>query len=102
MIPVLILDGAVRKFPDGREVCLKSADGKREYRNRTLDMRTRQHSLCGLCGHWMTEEETTFEHDIPRGFNGAWRDDRIVNDKGQMMNCAAHKLCNGAKGSRRL
>jgi len=97
----LILNGAVRRYPDRREVCEDNAKGKREYRSRTLDMRRRQHDLCGLCWRWMAEEETTFEHDRPRGAGGGFRDDRIVDDDGQMMNCAAHKLCNHAKGSRR-
>jgi hypothetical protein len=55
----------------------------------------------------MDEEETTFDHVIPRGHGGGSRDDRIwVPDpdrpgKLKPQNFAAHKLCNGQRGSRR-
>lgn len=99
---VILYDGAVKKFPDGREVCLKTAGGKREYRDRTLAMRLRQHYACSFCGMAMLEEDTTFDHDIPRGFGGSRRDDRIVDDAGRMMNSAMHSWCNREKGSKRL
>lgn len=87
-------------MPDGREICIESNAGKREYRNRTLAMRERQGELCRWCGHWMKENETTFDHDDRRG--GGRQDDRILVPSGGRLtrkNAAVHKLCNGERGS---
>ena len=84
-------------LPDGREICLDTPRGRLEYRQRTLAMRTRQGSLCRWCGHFMREEETTFDHDALR--NGR-QDDRI-EIAGQRINAAVHKLCNSERGSQR-
>jgi hypothetical protein len=59
----------------------------------------RQQGLCILCGRGMDEEDATFEHERSRGGGGAFRDDRIVDDQGHMMNGAAHGRCNSDKGS---
>lgn len=102
--PVTYPKLGVRIFPDGREVCLENAEGKRLYRRRTLAMRDRQLEICRLCGLWMHEDETTFDHGIPRGMGGGFTDDRIdiVDEEGNFINTAAHMKCNGAKGSKRL
>lgn len=73
--------------------------GMVEYRQRTLLMRSIQKDLCGLCGHWMSEEEATFDHEDGR--TGGKYDDRIFVD-GKRKNAAVHKLCNGDKGSRKV
>jgi hypothetical protein len=95
----LILDGAVRKYPDGREVCQDSPAGYREYTRRLEVMLTRQHWQCCLCpGRIRSRSDATFEHQRRRGIGAAFRDDRIYNERGEQMNGAAHWTCNGEKG----
>lgn len=92
--------GAVRTMKDGREVCQQQTKaGADEYKLRRMIMRHRQKCLCALCGLWMSEEETTFDHE--RGRGGGKRDDRIEID-GKWHNAAVHWLCNGDKGSRKV
>lgn len=45
----LLLDGAVRRYPDGREVCQDSFPGRREYLRRLEIMLSRQMRMCCLC-----------------------------------------------------
>lgn len=45
-----ILDGAVIRYHDGREVCLDSKDGWIEYKRRVSVMVQRQNHRCCLCG----------------------------------------------------
>lgn len=88
---------SIRNMKD-REICLDNSSGRKEYRRRTLEMRERQGELCCLCAKWMSEEETSFEHQDGRG--GGKRNDAIWKE-GQRYNGASHSLCNGARGSRR-
>lgn len=101
----LILDGAVKKFKDGREVCCNNAKGNREYKERIRIMWYRQHGICCLCNDCnflMTLELATFEHSLGRGMGGGHRDDRIWDENGNPMNGAAHGWCNSLKGSKRV
>lgn len=93
----------VRIFPDGREVCLNNAEGKRLYQRRKKAMYDRQSGLCSLCGTWMRLEEATFQHGVPRGMGAGFRDDRIdvQTGEGEYVNSVAHGSCNGQQGSRR-
>lgn len=100
----LILDGAVRKYPDEREICQNTFAGKQEYAKRLADMIYRQGKICCICkkerdslGLWGT---WTFEHSDLRGMGGARRDDRTEID-GKPVNGAAHFWCNAIKGSKR-
>ena len=94
----LILDGAVRKYPDGREVCQDNAAGWREYKRRIEVMVQRQSYRCCLCGKRLALSDATFEHSRRRGMGAAWREDRIYNEQGEMVNGAAHWICNAEKG----
>lgn len=89
----------------GREVCQDTAEGNREYKRRTMEMRTRQRNICPVCTRFMHEDDTTFDHEIPRGHGGGSRDDRIwiVDEEGNMMprNFATHGWCNSERGSKR-
>lgn len=86
------------RMKDGKEICnLDSAEGKREYRRRTLEMRTRQNELCLWCGEWMPENDSTFDHEFGRG---AGKHDDRVTVNGRQQNAALHGQCNGDKGSR--
>lgn len=96
----LILDDAVREYPDGRQVCCDTAKGKREYQRRIEAMSLRQHGICGLGHHLL--KNPTFEHSAGRGMNAGHRDDRITDKNGENMNCAACYECNGRKGSQRV
>lgn len=98
----LILDGAVRKYKNGREVCQDNVRGKVEYRRRVEEMSLRQRHFCCLCGFRMFYGYATFEHTSPRKMGSSERDDRILDENGQPMNGAAHAHCNAEKGSRRL
>lgn len=96
-----IVEGKFRRYPDGREVTLDTEKGKAEYRERTLAMRLRQLNVCAECLKWMEEHDTTFDHETPRGFGGARRDDRIAIG-GVWTNRAVHLACNTKRGSKRL
>jgi hypothetical protein len=95
----LICDGAVRRYPDGREVCCSSVKGRAEYERRMWEMYERQNKMCCICFHEMRDRDfVTFEHGAGRGMNGSHRDDRVdVPGNG-----AAHLFCNSEKGSRRF
>jgi hypothetical protein len=93
----LILGGAVRVYPGGREVCQDSPAGWREYTRRIGEMVQRQNFRCCLCGERLSVGNSTFEHQRRRGMGAAWRDDRITKD-GKDWNGAAHWVCNSRKG----
>jgi hypothetical protein len=88
----LIEGGAVRRYPDGREVCTETAQGRREYARRVELMLERQSYRCCLCGERLALAEATFEHQRRRGMGAAFRDDR--DDR----NGSAHWSCNVKKG----
>lgn len=93
-----ILNGAVRVYPDGREVCVNSKDGWLEYNRRVKLMLQRQGGRCSLCGRPLALLNATFEHQRRRGMGAAWRQDAIVDADGNWINGAAHWVCNGEKG----
>jgi hypothetical protein len=93
----LILNGAVRVYPDGREVCQDSPAGWKEYKRRVEAMLLRQRGRCCLCGKRLALSLATFEHQRRRGMGAAWRDDRTEKD-GKEWNGAACWVCNGEKG----
>lgn len=101
----------------GREVCdLNTTAGRAVYDQRMWDMRDRQGCICCLFGHIpecpgnLDRNDTTFDHEVPRGHGGGERDDRIEVAEKQKdgtvkirwQNGAAHSLCNFRKGSRRI
>ena len=94
----LILDGAVRKYPDGREVCQDNPKGWREYKRRVEIMLGRQNWRCCLCEERLSLADATFEHQRRRGMGAAFRDDRIYNERGEQVNGAACWVCNVEKG----
>ncbi len=87
----------VRIYPCGREVCLDTAAGSREYKRRLQHMVDRQLNRCCLCGQIMLSNPT-FEHQISRGAGGFKRDDRTYID-GKPHNGASHGRCNMFRGS---
>lgn len=92
----------VRVYPDGREVCDRmTKEGRKIYRFRTLEMRSRQGNRCPLCPYLLFEMDATFDHQEGRGMDGSTRDDRIECE-GEWINAAVHYSCNGRKGSRRF
>ena len=94
-----IMDGAVRVYPDGREVCdTKTRAGNEEYRRRVKLMWERQQRHCSLCGRPMALGNATFEHQRRRGMGAAWRQDAIEDKDGNPINSAAHWVCNGVRG----
>lgn len=93
----LILNGAVRRYHDGREVCQDSPAGWREYKRRVGVMLQRQNFRCCLCKRRLALANATFEHQRRRGIGAAWRDDRITKD-GKDWNGAACWVCNSKKG----
>ena len=96
----LIYEGAVRRYHDGREVCCDTPKGRAEYGRRVAVMALRQHNVCGLGPHLL--KQATFEHSDGRGMGAGHRDDRIVDEEGEPMNCAACWNCNAKKGSKRI
>ena len=90
-----------KTYPDGREECdLDHKAGQEEYKTRIKLMWVRQKRLCCDCMGPLALAHATFEHEIPRGLGGGFRDDRIEKD-GQRINGAAHKWCNAERGSPR-
>jgi hypothetical protein len=63
----LLLGGAVRKYPDGREVCQDSPKGWAEYKRRVQVMLQRQNFKCCLCKKCLNLADATFEHQRRRG-----------------------------------
>jgi len=95
----LICNGAIRRYPNGREVCEDSLAGRREYLRRLEAMLTRQGNRCCICCRRIYAlHDATFEHQRRRGMGSAWGDDRIVGAEGQWMNGAAHWTCNHERG----
>lgn len=93
----LILDGAVRRYSDGREVCQENSKGWTEYTRRIGLMVQRQNYRCCLCKRRLSAGNATFEHQRRRGMGAAFRDDRIRKD-GEDWNGASHWICNAEKG----
>jgi hypothetical protein len=91
-------DGAVRIYRDGREVCVDSPAGWREYKRRVEVMVQRQNHRCCLCNRRISVGTATFEHQRRRGMGSAWRQDAIVDKDGNWINGAAHWDCNVKKG----
>ena len=90
----LILDGAVRRYRDGREVCTETPAGRREYLRRLDRMVQRQVFRCGKCRRRMTRSAATFDHwPIKRGMGAAFRDDRVELPDGSEINRAVHWTC---------
>jgi hypothetical protein len=87
----------VIRYRDGREVCLDTPEGWREYKRRVSAMLQRQGGRCCLCTRRLSLGNATFEHQRRRGMGAAWRDDRITKN-GQDWNGAAHWTCNSEKG----
>lgn len=101
----VILDGAVRVYPDRRQVCQDNAPGRKEYAKRIEAMVQRQNFRCGCsltCTKRITLATATFGHEGLRGAGGSTRDDRIVDENGEWMNAAETWECNSAKGSKRF
>ena len=94
----LILDGAVRQYRDGREVCVDSAAGWHEYKRRVEIMVQRQNYRCIDCHRRLAASAATFQHQKRRGMGAAFRDDRIVDENGNPKNGASHRICNSDKG----
>ncbi len=96
-----IVNGAFRKYPDGREVCLDNKAGRDEYVSRTKAMHERQGGICSRGTHRIVIP--TFDHsDEGRGMGGSHQDDRIYDANGNPMNSCSCMLCNGQAGSKRI
>ncbi len=87
---------SVKYFRDGREVCLKNRAGEMEYKRRREAAYFEHGKRCWLCGKFLTIEQATSDHVIPRGVGGCHRDDRASN----IRPCCGD--CNIRRGSRRM
>lgn len=91
---------AIEYFPD-REVCnMKTAEGKRMYKDRLYEMEVRQGFTCAICTR-IAGGRMEFDHQDGRGANGGHRDDAITDFKGGWINAALCHDCNTKKGSKR-
>ena len=95
-----VINGAFRRYPDGREVCLDTPKGEAEYQRRIHAMAQRQNYRCGRDDHRIVVP--TFDHSDLRGMGGSRRNDAIVDLNGQPINRASCWLCNGKAGSTRI
>jgi hypothetical protein len=58
---------------------------------------TEQNRICAICRREFTDyNDVVPDHKDPKGMGGAWRDDHPDNIQ------AAHRWCNGEKGSTRM
>jgi hypothetical protein len=73
----LICDGAVRRYPDGREVCVDSYAGRREYLRRLELMLKRQEWRCCLCGKRIRSRDDATE-------GRAWAQHGAMTGSGRM------------------
>jgi hypothetical protein len=102
----------IKIMDDGREIILlgpkrdPTGEGRTIYRGRIAEMLKRQEGICCLYGFIKTcpgkllLKDATFEHENGRG--AGKHDDRTALPDGTWINGAAHLLCNGEKGSRRI
>lgn len=94
-----ILSGAVRVYPDGREICCENAAGRKEYGRRVQEMVQRQGFRCEACNRRLSLFGATFDHwPIKRRMGAAFRDDRVIDAEGNWINRAVHWACNSAAG----
>lgn len=90
MVPVRRIDDP--HHPRGYREIRSPAEMKRLLRQKIKE----QDSKCGICGELFTDvRDIVPDHKEPKGMGGAWRDDHPDNIQ------AAHRLCNGEKGSKR-
>lgn len=84
-------EAPVRRFEDGREVCLGNDAGRAEYQRRKQALWEEQRGECVHCHLRMRLDDTRMTH-------GSWtetgvlRDDRLY-DKGKKVNELVHKHC---------
>ena len=89
-----ILGGAVRVYPDGRQVCMENPAGRREYLRRVQSMVQRQNFRCEACQRKLSLFQATFDHwPMKRRLGSAFRDDRILDSEGEWINRAVHWAC---------
>jgi hypothetical protein len=86
---------ALIKYPDGREVCRETPEGREEYRRRLRESWEEQGKLCAICYLKMPLREATPDHKQPRRMGAGFRDDRQENI------AAVHGRCNTDRGSKR-
>lgn len=94
-------DGSAQIFPDKREICTDTPQGRALYTSRIEQMVKRQNYRCCIGGEPMTVDKADFEHETGRGMGGGHRDDRIADEDGKPINGAACRAHNSAKGSKR-
>ncbi|MFZ3343363.1 MAG: HNH endonuclease signature motif containing protein [Terriglobales bacterium] len=82
-------------YPDGREHCRPTPEGKAEYARRRSVALTDQEGRCAICYKALPAWLATTDHREPRGMGGGTRDDRQGNIQ------AVCWGCNSEKASRR-
>jgi 5-methylcytosine-specific restriction endonuclease McrA len=82
-------------YPDGREVCRGTEEGRAEYYRRKRVAWEDQLHHCAACGIRLGLSLAVADHIQPRGMGGGKRDDRQENIQ------ALCWQCNSLKGSRR-
>lgn len=98
-MPKKVKRPAVMIFPDGREVCSETKQGRRIYFGRLYVMEVRQGFKCAICER-IAGSQMQFDHQNGRGHGGGHRDDRIEVE-GSWINAALCEACNILKGSKR-
>lgn len=92
-----MIAGGVRTYPDGREECIATVEGKQEYDRRRDEMAKRQRGICPCC-YRPLGNDVTFDHQAGR--TSGRKDERLWTPDGSAwMNAAVHLGCNGKMGS---
>lgn len=86
----------LRIYSDGREwIDRTTPRGKLEFDLRHSAAYEREHGICGICGEFVSWEDSVADHILPKGLGGGTHDDREGNLQ------PSHYMCNSEKGSKR-
>lgn len=82
---------AVRVYPDGREVCTDTPDGRSVYSMRRHLAWEMQDRRCAICQRTLRFVDAVTDHIQPRGMDAGRRDDRQENLQATCWGCNTEK-----------
>src|ERR1700735_2769172 len=73
-----VIFGAIRRYPDGREVFQNNGKGIAERLRRKMELLLGE-SKCEACGAHVNDEESELSHRTGKGIGGSKEDSRMAN-----------------------